>query len=232
MSAAVSTGKYKGQRNPRGLCSKCAAPITWLKTPEGKWMPVNDREGRVNPSDVFSPTVHAAHWATCPASQEFKAQQAAKRAAAAAANPELLAATRQLMEQRKELEAKWAVAAAQVQPRPAQRAVITEIGRIARELANVYGIRRDQLQGLARATVGVSGFEHLYAVPVTWLEERLFYALELYAEWFATDATEWDADMPQVLACTQAHFARCCQKRHKALGLKEPGRVEHATESV
>lgn len=228
----MSTGKYKGQRNPRGLCSKCAAPITWIKTAEGRWMPVNDREGRVNVNDLFSPTVHASHGATCPAAKEFKAQQAAERATALAADPDMLAATRQLMEARKELEAKWAATAAQVKPRPQQQAVIAKIGKLARELAKTYGIRRDQLQGLARATVGVSGFEHLYAVPVTWLEERLFYALELYAEWFATDATEWDADMPQVLACTQAHFARCCQKRHKALGLKEPGRVEHATESV
>lgn len=228
----MSTGKYKGQRNPRGFCVGCNAPIIWLKTEEGKWIPVNDREGRVNPKEVFNKTSHAAHWATCPVAQEFKAQKAAYRAAALAADPDMLAATRQLMEARKELEAKWAATAAQVKPRPQQQAVIAKIGKLARELAKTYGIRRDQLQGLARATVGVSGFEHLYAVPVTWLEERLFYALELYAEWFATDATEWDADMPQVLACTQAHFARCCQKRHKALGLKEPGRVEHATESV
>lgn len=187
--------------NPRGRCKKCAAPVTWLRTSAGKWMPVDDASGRVKPSDVFSSERHAAHGLSCPEAKAFRKQQQQQQHAA-------------------------------LDEANAKKAVIAEIGKIARELSNVYGIRRDQLQGPAKATVGVSSFEHLYAVPVTWLEERLFYALELYAEWFATDATEWDADMPQVLACTQAHFARCCQKRHKALGLKEPGRVEHATESV
>lgn len=225
----MSTGKYKGKRNPRGMCSKCAAPVTWLRTAENKWIPVNDREGRVNPADVFSPTVHAAHRSTCPASQEFKAQQAAKRAAADAANPELLEATRKLMEARKELEAKWAAAADQVQPRPEQQRVIAQIGAVARELGKVYGIRRDQLQGLAKATVGVSSFEHLYAVPVTWLEEKFLYALKaLYTHIWACDAegldngpsTEiWDNNVSQFVQAVEARFASRCEERNRAAGV-------------
>lgn len=192
-------------------------------------MPVNDREGRVNLADVFSPTVHAAHWATCPASQEFKAQQAAKRAAEAATNPELLEATRKLMEARKELESKWAAAAAQVKPRPAQRAVIAEISRIARELVNVYGIRRGQLQVLAKATVGVSSFEHLYAVPVTWLDELFLHALQvLYDHIWACDAegldngssTEiWDNSLADAVAHAKRNFASRCEERNRAAGV-------------
>lgn len=215
----MNTGKYNGQRNPRGFCVGCNAPIIWLKTEEGKWIPVNDREGRVNPKEVFNKTSHAAHWATCPVAQEFKAQKAAYRAAALAADPDMLAATRQLMEARKELEAKWAATAAQVKPRPQQQAVIAKIGKLARELAKTYGIRRDQLQGLARATVGVSSFEYLYAVPVTWLEERLLYALEQYAETYALDADEFDADLATVMAETEAHFASRCEERNRAAGV-------------
>lgn len=192
-------------------------------------MPVNDREGRVNPTDVFSPTVHAAHWATCPASQEFKAQLAAKRAAEAATNPELLAATRKLMEARRDLQAQWAATAAQVQPRPEQQRVIAQIGAVARELGKVYGIRRYQLQGLARATVGVSRFEHLTAVPVTWLQERLLYAIEqLRDHIWACDAegldngpsTEiWDNNISDMVGMAMRNFDRCCQERAQARGL-------------
>lgn len=123
--------------NPRGRCKKCAAPVTWLRTSAGKWMPVDDASGRVNPSDVFSIERHAAHWQSCPEAKAFRKQQQQQQHAA-------------------------------LDEANAKKAVIAKIGKIARELTNVYGIRRDQLQGLARATVGVSGFEHLYAVPVTW----------------------------------------------------------------
>lgn len=187
--------------NPRGRCKKCGAPITWLRTNTGKWMPVDDKAGRVNPSELFSVEQHKSHFDSCPEAAAFrKRKQQEQHAALDEAN--------------------------------AKKAVIAKIGKLARELSRVYGIRRDQLQGLARATVGVSSFEYLYAVPVTWLEERLLYALEQYAETYALDADEFDADLATVMAETEAHFARCCQKRHEALGLKEPGRVEHATESV
>lgn len=195
-------------------------------------MPVNDREGRADPKELYNKTFHSSHWATCPAAQEFKAQQAAERAAALAADQDMLTATTRLMEARKALEAQWAAAAATVKPRPKQRAVIAKIGKLARELTRRYSIPREQLQKLARSTVGVSSFKHLYAVPVTWLKERLLWALEMIEEvmgmWYSHRKKEMPAGAVQTVISNAvseaaAHFASCCQQRAEARGLVPGG---------
>jgi hypothetical protein len=46
-------------------CRSCAAPIKWLRTTGGKWMPVNLET--VEESDtVFEHGRHLSHFATCP----------------------------------------------------------------------------------------------------------------------------------------------------------------------
>ncbi len=74
-------------------CSKCGAPIVWLKTPKGKWMPADAglRRYRKNP-DGKSTVVNdwgevircdidvedadgmarVPHWATCPHADSFR----------------------------------------------------------------------------------------------------------------------------------------------------------------
>ena len=45
-------------------CSKCGAPIIWIKTERGKWMP----------ADEGLPTgmARTPHWATCPYADDFR----------------------------------------------------------------------------------------------------------------------------------------------------------------
>lgn len=42
---------------PDGLCRSCGADVIWVKTPAGKWMPVDPAEE----GDEF-----VSHFATCP----------------------------------------------------------------------------------------------------------------------------------------------------------------------
>ncbi len=80
--------------NGTGTCSKCGAPIVWLRTPKGKWMPadagpkpykanpegkdtvVNDRGEMVRCDLKFegipSGQARIPHWATCPNAREFR----------------------------------------------------------------------------------------------------------------------------------------------------------------
>ena len=81
-------------------CRKCNAPIIWLKTPAGKWMPadeglvpyrqgpegkqyvVTDRgelirctileEGDLQPGEFPTGMARVPHWATCPYADDFK----------------------------------------------------------------------------------------------------------------------------------------------------------------
>lgn len=71
----------------------CGARIRWVKTPQGKNMPVDvdgtpareylpaDRKSDVfvitTPAGEFScePRVHVSHWATCPASRSFRGKK-------------------------------------------------------------------------------------------------------------------------------------------------------------
>lgn len=68
--------------NPRGRCKKCGAPITWLRTNTGTWMPVDDEDGRVHPSELFSVESHSAHWSSCPEAAAFRKRKQQEQHAA------------------------------------------------------------------------------------------------------------------------------------------------------
>lgn len=83
--------EYKGSR-----CSKCGRAIKWVKTPKGKWMPLDaglipyrlNPEGkdtliddggraiRVDIPDIADPLIDGyarrSHWATCPYADDFR----------------------------------------------------------------------------------------------------------------------------------------------------------------
>lgn len=81
-------------------CKKCGAPIVWIRTRKGKWMPCNDSyvaykqtdkgqeivvtdEGDVvrcrceffSADDKPTGMAREPHWATCPFAEEFKGKR-------------------------------------------------------------------------------------------------------------------------------------------------------------
>lgn len=57
--------KQKGAR-----CKKCNKPITWLRTRENKWMPV---DGHIRVSDGYWDMRMGNHWSTCVHAEDVKA---------------------------------------------------------------------------------------------------------------------------------------------------------------
>lgn len=52
-------------------CDSCQAPVRWLKTATGKWIPVNP--STVQPADtLFDPTKHVSHFAECPNADQHR----------------------------------------------------------------------------------------------------------------------------------------------------------------
>lgn len=65
------------------LCRGCHVPITWAKTPNDEWMPIEPRRGGnvlavPVSSGVIAKTVahgqgdHVSHFATCPDAKRFR----------------------------------------------------------------------------------------------------------------------------------------------------------------
>jgi hypothetical protein len=52
-------------------CSSCLAPIKYLRTEAGHWMPVNP-ESIEGAETVFRPGIHISHFATCPHADEHR----------------------------------------------------------------------------------------------------------------------------------------------------------------
>lgn len=75
-------------------CRACGAPILWIRTPKGKWLPVNygpvqyreNPRGKDSVVDNWGQIIHCdlnfdglptglariPHWATCPKAAQFK----------------------------------------------------------------------------------------------------------------------------------------------------------------
>lgn len=60
-----------------GRCS-CGASIIFLRTAEGKRMPVELRSTRHtdDESTLFDPQRHQAHWPNCPKAEEYRKKKA------------------------------------------------------------------------------------------------------------------------------------------------------------
>jgi hypothetical protein len=52
-------------------CRSCLAPICWLRTVSGKWMPVN-AETAEEGDEVFQHGKHVSHYATCPQGSRWR----------------------------------------------------------------------------------------------------------------------------------------------------------------
>ena len=53
-------------------CKTCGAPIEWIKTPNGRWMPVNPGERVVVTAKGEVVRGCEPHWATCKDPKAFK----------------------------------------------------------------------------------------------------------------------------------------------------------------
>jgi hypothetical protein len=49
----------------------CGAKFVWLKTREGRSMPVNFSDG-IKDGDIFDHKVHVSHFSNCPKAGEFR----------------------------------------------------------------------------------------------------------------------------------------------------------------
>jgi hypothetical protein len=53
-------------------CKACNTPIIWIKTANGKNMPIDAKPIKAYNTDHQLVDVHMTHWATCPKSEQFK----------------------------------------------------------------------------------------------------------------------------------------------------------------
>lgn len=53
-------------------CRSCGAPIEWVKTPQGRWMPVNPGERVVVTAKGEVVRGCEPHWATCPHAEHWR----------------------------------------------------------------------------------------------------------------------------------------------------------------
>jgi len=68
----------KAQENPApsaslSFCRSCKAPITWLKTETGKFIPVNPDSVKDRPlNNIYNSKIHVSHFATCPQAKGWR----------------------------------------------------------------------------------------------------------------------------------------------------------------
>jgi len=66
--------EFHERRITRCKSTGCRAQIIWFKTAAGKNMPVD--ADSVKPEDAeYDPERHVSHWATCPASAQFRGKR-------------------------------------------------------------------------------------------------------------------------------------------------------------
>lgn len=53
------------------ICASCGARIVFIKTREGRTIPVNDT-GKIRPAEIFDHKVHTSHFATCPKAADHR----------------------------------------------------------------------------------------------------------------------------------------------------------------
>ena len=57
-------------------CKKCGAPMKWVKSKAGKWMPLDAEPLKVVTQDADGDwvvvTAYTSHFATCPNADEFR----------------------------------------------------------------------------------------------------------------------------------------------------------------
>jgi len=61
---------------PTTACKGCGAPITWVKTGDGKWMPCDTDAHRVVTLEGVILDARTPHWVTCPKREDFRRAKA------------------------------------------------------------------------------------------------------------------------------------------------------------
>jgi hypothetical protein len=54
------------------VCRGCGVYIEWIKTAQGKWMPVEPKPITIVTKSGYTYSGYIPHWAVCPKADEFK----------------------------------------------------------------------------------------------------------------------------------------------------------------